>query len=80
METVNNLASRLCGEPKPGQILVSRRLLGAMDERVEVEPVGERPLKGFRRLINAYCIVRMKRRRGRRSEKKLLNTVKRKEE
>ena len=26
--TVSNLASRLCGEAKPGEILVSQRLLG----------------------------------------------------
>ena len=32
--TVTNLAARLCGEAKPGQILVSqRRLLGAVEER-----------------------------------------------
>ena len=47
--TVTNLASRLCGDAKPSQILVSQRLLGTVEELVEVEPVGELTLKGFHR-------------------------------
>src|SRR5437016_3021650 len=35
--TVTNLAARLCGEAKPGQILVSKRLLAATGELFEVE-------------------------------------------
>ena len=58
--TVTNLASRLCGEAKPGQILVSQRLLGKVDELVEVEPVGELTLKGFHRSITAHNILRPK--------------------
>jgi class 3 adenylate cyclase len=58
--TVTNLAARLCGEAKPGQILVSQRLLGNIDELVEVEPAGERSLKGFHRPITAYNILRLK--------------------
>ena len=58
--TVTNLASRLCGEAKPGQILVSQRLLGTVESLVEVEPVGEITLKGFHRPITAYNILRMK--------------------
>jgi adenylate cyclase len=58
--TVTNLASRLCGEAKPSQILVSQRLLGTVDELVEVEPVGELTLKGFHRPITAHNIVRLK--------------------
>jgi adenylate cyclase len=58
--TVTNLASRLCGEAKPGQILVSQRLLGTVEELVEVEPVGELTLKGFRRPITAHNILRLK--------------------
>jgi len=58
--TVTNLASRLCGEAKPGQILVSQRLLVTVEELVEVEPVGELILKGFHRPITADNIVRLK--------------------
>ncbi len=59
--TVTNLASRLCGEAKAGQILVSQRLLGTVEELIEVEPVGELALKGLRRPVNSYNILRLKR-------------------
>jgi class 3 adenylate cyclase/AmiR/NasT family two-component response regulator len=58
--TVTNLAARLCGEAKPGQILISRRLLGTIEELVEVEPVGELSLKGFQRPVTAYDVLRLK--------------------
>ena len=58
--TVTNLASRLCGEAKPGQILVSQRLLVTVEELVEVEPVGELTLKGFQRHVTSYNILRLK--------------------
>jgi adenylate cyclase len=58
--TVTNLASRLCGEAKPGQILVSQRLLGTVEELVEVEPVGELTPKGFHRPVTAHNILRLK--------------------
>jgi len=48
MGAVTYLASHLyCGEAKPGQILVSQCLFVAVDELVEVEPVGERTPEGF---------------------------------
>jgi adenylate cyclase len=58
--TVTNLASRLCGEAKPSQILVSQRLLGTIEELVDVEPVGELTLKGFHRPITAHNVLRLK--------------------
>ncbi len=57
--SVTNLASRLCGEAKPGQILVTQRIFAIVDEQVEAEPVGELTLKGFRRPVTAYNIVRL---------------------
>jgi len=57
---VPNLAARLCGEAKPGEILVSQRLLGSVDELVEAEPAGELSLKGFHRPIAAHNILRIK--------------------
>jgi adenylate cyclase len=59
--TVTNIASRLCGEAKPGQILVSQRLLALAEDLVEVEPVGELTLKGFHRPVTAHNVLRMKR-------------------
>ena len=58
--SVPNLAARLCGEAKPGEILVSQRLLGSVDELVEAEPAGELSLKGFHRPIAAHNILRIK--------------------
>ena len=47
--TVSNVASRLCDEAKPGQILISPRVLMKVESAVKVEPVGEFELKGIRR-------------------------------
>jgi len=58
--TVTNLASRLCGEAKPGQILVSQRLLGTVEALIEAEGVGELTLKGFHRPVTSYNILRLK--------------------
>ena len=55
--SVTNLAARLCGEASHGQILVSRRLLTAVEELVESEPVGELQLKGFHRTITGFNIL-----------------------
>ena len=55
--TVSNVASRLCDEAKPGQILISPRVLVAVEEAVRVEPVGEFELKGIRRPLAAYNVV-----------------------
>jgi GAF domain-containing protein len=55
--TVSNVASRLCDEAKPGQILISPRVLMKVEDAVEVEPVGEFELKGIRRPLAAYNVV-----------------------
>ena len=55
--TVSNVASRLCDEAKPGQILISPRVFMAVEEAVTVEPVGEFALKGIRRPILAYNVL-----------------------
>jgi class 3 adenylate cyclase len=56
--TVTNLAARLCGEARPGQILTSRRLYSAVEDVVEGEPVGEMTLKGFARPMTAFNVLR----------------------
>jgi adenylate cyclase len=58
--SVTNLAARLCGEAKPGQILIPQGLLATVEGLVDVEPVGELFLKGFRRSITAYNVLRLR--------------------
>jgi class 3 adenylate cyclase len=55
--TVSNVASRLCDEAKPGQILISPRVLMAVEDAIKVEPVGEFALKGIRRPLAAYNVL-----------------------
>jgi GAF domain-containing protein len=55
--TVSNVASRLCDEAQPGQILISPRVLMAVKDAVTVEPVGEFTLKGIGRPLAAYNVV-----------------------
>jgi hypothetical protein len=59
--TVSNVASRLCDEAKPGQILISPRVLMAVKDAVTVEPVGEFELKGIRRPVAAYNVLAVSR-------------------
>jgi class 3 adenylate cyclase/CheY-like chemotaxis protein len=58
--SVPNLAARLCGEAKPGEILIGQRVLAALDELVEVEEKGELALKGFHRPVPAYGVLGLK--------------------
>jgi class 3 adenylate cyclase/putative methionine-R-sulfoxide reductase with GAF domain len=55
--TVSNVASRLCDEAKPGQILISPRVLMAVEKDITVEPVGDFTLKGIRRPLTAYNVL-----------------------
>jgi len=58
--SVTNLAARLCGEAKPDQILLPQRVLGSVEDLVEVEFVGELTLKGFHRPVPAFNVHRLK--------------------
>jgi len=58
--SVVNLAARLCGDAKPGQILLSQRVLAAVAELVEVEPVGDLTLKGFHKPMAAFNALGLK--------------------
>src|SRR5262245_2716438 len=51
---VVNLAARLCGEAKSGQILIDGRVQAAIENMVEIEPAGELTLKGFTRPVTAF--------------------------
>ena len=55
--TVTNLASRLCDEAGPGQILISQRVYAMVEDLVDVEPVGELQLKGFLKPVPAFNVV-----------------------
>jgi len=54
---VTNLASRLADEATAGQILITQRLHAEVEEDVEVEPVGELTLKGFRSRVPAFNVI-----------------------
>jgi class 3 adenylate cyclase len=58
--TVMNLASRLCDEAGPGQIVVSQRVISEVEDRVEAEPAGELILKGFMKPVAAFRILALK--------------------
>jgi class 3 adenylate cyclase len=63
--TVTNLAARLCGEAAGGEILVSQRVWGAIEDRLDAardglrqaEPAGELALKGFHRPVPAFRLL-----------------------
>jgi adenylate cyclase len=59
--TVTNLAARLCGEAKGGQILVSSRVAGAVEELADLEEVGTLTLKGLLRPVTTFNVVGLKR-------------------
>jgi len=56
--TVCNLAARLCDAAADGQILVSRRVAGALDGKMRLEEIGEIALKGLTQAVAAYNIAR----------------------
>jgi len=55
--SVTNLASRLCDEARPGQIVINQRAFSSVEQWVEAAPVGELSLKGFNRPIAAHEIL-----------------------
>jgi class 3 adenylate cyclase len=58
--TVTNLAARLCGEARAGQILIPPRLLAALEEMLEIEPLGDLTLKGFLKPVPAFNVLGLK--------------------
>ena len=51
---VVNLAARLCGEAKPGQILIDQRLRAALGDAFATEAVGRMNLKGFTQPVAVF--------------------------
>lgn len=58
--SVTNLASRLCGEAKPNQIVVSRRVFGMVEPFVEGRAIDDLVVKGFNHPILAAEILSWK--------------------
>ncbi|ABD05602.1 adenylate/guanylate cyclase [Rhodopseudomonas palustris HaA2] len=56
--SVTNLASRLCAEAAPGQIIVSQRAYAMVEDWAEAQPIEPLTLKGFSRPIPAVEILR----------------------
>jgi adenylate cyclase len=55
--SVVNLAARLCSEARGGQILLSARALGHVEELVRAESVGSLQLKGFQAPVAAFNVI-----------------------
>ncbi len=55
--TVTNLAARLCGEAKGGQILVSSRVATAVEKLIEAEEIGSIALKGLARPVPTWSVL-----------------------
>jgi signal transduction histidine kinase/class 3 adenylate cyclase len=54
---VTNLAARLCGEAKDGQILISERVMHLVQGVASTESVGSLMLKGFHKPVLAYNVA-----------------------
>ena len=58
--TVTNLAARLCGDARVGQILISRRVQTSVADQIDSELIGEVQLKGFAKPVTAFNITGIK--------------------
>ncbi len=56
---VVNLASRLCDEADDGQILINHRMRVALEDRCEVDKIGELDLKGLSKPAPVYDLKRL---------------------
>jgi adenylate cyclase len=55
--TVTNLAARLCGEARDGQILLSKRVATAVEGSVTLEEIGNLALKGLSQAVAVYNVT-----------------------
>jgi adenylate cyclase len=55
--SVTNLAARLCGEARPWQVLVTRRVLAAAGSGPEAKSLGNLRLRGFSRPFPVFDVV-----------------------
>jgi class 3 adenylate cyclase len=57
---VANLASRLSDAARPGEILISQRVLAGVEDRAVTEPAHELQLKGFSRPVTAFRVLELR--------------------
>ena len=57
---VVNLAARLCGEAKSGQILIDGKVYAVVETLAELESAGELTLKGFHRPVLAHNVIALR--------------------
>ena len=57
---MTNLAARLCGEAKGGQVLVTSRVAGALEDLIQCEEVGALSLKGLLKPVPAFSVLGLK--------------------
>jgi class 3 adenylate cyclase len=55
--TVTNLAARLCGEARDGQILLSKRVAAAVEGSIGLEEIGNLALKGLSQAVAVYNVA-----------------------
>jgi adenylate cyclase len=55
--TVCNVAARLCGDAKDGQILLSQRVAAGLDGDIALEEIGPLTLKGLSQPVVAFNVV-----------------------
>src|SRR5260370_23813092 len=55
--TVTNLAARLCGEAKDGQILISRRVAIAVEDTTTLDEIGDLSLIGLSQAVAVYNVL-----------------------
>jgi adenylate cyclase len=58
--TVTNLAARLCGEARAGQILISSRVASAVEGLIELEELGTLTLKGLLKPVTVFNAIGVK--------------------
>jgi class 3 adenylate cyclase/CheY-like chemotaxis protein len=58
--TVTNLSARLCGEAKGGQVLVTARVVTALESLIDAEEMGTLTLKGLSKPVPTFNVLRLK--------------------
>lgn len=58
--SVVNLAARLCGVARAGEILIPERMFWTVENSIDAEFIGEFELKGFKRGVRTYRVLGMK--------------------
>jgi class 3 adenylate cyclase len=58
--TVANLASRLCDEAEPSQILISQRVMIEVEDLIAAETIGQLSLKGLHQPVDVFGVIGLK--------------------